>query len=99
MGLIEQASSGSPNTLRGGRRRPGPLLLSSLSIVVSFALRCAAGAASFSGLSSAISWFLTQALRQGSIIIRFRGPRCFALEQQLHPVGHRFFFNDGTRSG
>jgi hypothetical protein len=38
MGLIEQASSGSPSTLRGVRRRPGPLLLSSLSIAVSFVL-------------------------------------------------------------
>jgi hypothetical protein len=36
MGLIEQASSGSPSTLRGAGRRLGPLLLSSLSIAVSF---------------------------------------------------------------
>ena len=38
MGLIEQASSGSPSTLRMTCRRLGPLLLSSLSIAVSFAL-------------------------------------------------------------
>src|ERR1019366_3023955 len=37
MGLFVQALTGSPSTLRGVRPPPGPLLLSSLSIDVSFA--------------------------------------------------------------